>query len=93
MTRKHTFNDIMLCVLFNMFTEIKYLIPAVLLFILHFITGMSLLFSLLAFLIWIIYVLIRTAIIAFANKYNEVEIVHHDNKNPYSAKTEDILGK
>ena len=91
MKSKHSFSDIMLCFLFELLREIWGVIPAVILLILHFRFKLSLLYSVITFIIWLIVVACSTALIAFANKCSDEPVINRPNKNAHSAKTAEVF--
>lgn len=91
MPYKHSFSDIMLCFLFELLHEIWGIVPAIILLVLHFLLKLSVLYFFLALAIWLLVIAIRTAIIAFANRYRDGVVIHQTNKNPHSAKTSEVF--
>ena len=88
---KQTFGDFMKGMLFNMLIGIWGLIPAIVLLILHFTNGISWLFALLAAVLWLLIVIMRSYILYFAASNSRGPYEQRPNKNPYSAKTSDVL--
>lgn len=68
----------------NMLLNIVGLIPAIVLFILHFWLKLSIWWAVGAFVAWIIYLILWMAIIGWASRCGNARDVSKENKNPYS---------
>lgn len=77
-----------LCLILNMLISILGIIPAAVLLVLHFWLKISLWWSVIAFAIWVLCVVLWTAVMYLANRYGAVEDVPKENKNPYSVVNE-----
>lgn len=72
-----------LCI--NMLLNWKGLIPAAILFALRFWFRISLLWSLCAIIVWLLWLILWMAVIGWAEKCGSVQSPPQENKNPYSA--------
>lgn len=88
---RKSFGGFLLCVLINLLFDLWGILPAAVLLILHFWIGISYLYAILALLLWILVVLVRTAIITYAAHTGESAYIQRPNKNPYSKNTSDYL--
>ena len=75
-----------LCLLLNMFLNPEGVIPAAVLFGLHFWRGWSLWWAAGALLLWIAWLCLGTLLIRFANRCGNEPPPKQANKNPYSVK-------
>ena len=75
-----------LCLLFNMLLNLDGLLPAAVLFGLHFWLGLSLWWSLLAAGLWLLWLIIWMCVIGWARRCGDTPDRPKENKNPYSAK-------
>ncbi len=81
----------LLCFLANLVLHFWWGVASLILLILHFWMDISLLFAWAAFAFWGIQSMILTAIAYWANRCGQERDPVKQNKNPYSAKTEDLL--
>lgn len=86
MRRTRRTGSFFVCLLFNMLINAEGAIPAVILFVLHFVLGWSLLFAAAALLVWIAGIVIWMLVIGWARKCGDTPDPPKANKNPYSAK-------
>ncbi len=77
--------NFVLCLLINMLLNLDGLIPAVILFILHFIFDISIWWGIGAVLAWFIYLMLWMLIFGWASKASNSKVVPKENKNPYSS--------
>lgn len=68
-----------------MFLNLEGLIPFVIILVLHFLFGISFWWAVLAFALWIIYLIVWMLIFRWANKSSSVSDKPKENKNPYSS--------
>ena len=73
-----------LCLIINLFLNAEAAIPAVILFVLHFFTELSLWWTALALGLWIIYALVITLFFSWVSKCGSEPPPPKKNKNPYS---------
>ena len=78
-------------VLFTMALNLEWLLPAVVLFIFHFVFGWSLWWTALAVGLWILWIMAAVALLGLASKAGNAPQPQTENKNPYSKKTEDVF--
>jgi len=71
--------------LINIFLNLEGAIPAVILLILHYIVDISIWWSVLAFALWIIYLIIWMLILGFVSRCSNTPDRKTVNKNPYSS--------
>lgn len=90
---KHSFKDIAICFFANMLHEIWGVIPAAILLFLHFRFRLTIWYAVIVLILWLLIVAVRTGIIAFANANSEGVVIDHENKNPLSAKTDEVFKK
>lgn len=83
----------LLCFLTNLTLHFWWGAASLVLLILHFWLDISLIFSWAAFAIWGIQSLILTALVYWVNQNGQERDPVKQNKNPYSAKTEDLLSE
>ena len=82
-TNKHS--NFFLCFIINILLNFEGSIPGIILLILHFVLHISVWWSIGAFALWIIYMLIWMWVLGFVNKCSTPD-VPKENKNPYSKK-------
>ena len=80
---RHT-GSFIVCLLFNMLINAEGIIPAVILLVLHFVLGWSILWSAAAFCLWIAGIAVWMLIIGWARKCGDTPDPPKENKNPYS---------
>lgn len=85
MRRAANSGGFILCLLLNMVLNLDGLIPAAILLALHFIFDISLWWSAAAAGVWLIGITIWTSFIAWAGKCSSIPDKPKENKNPYSA--------
>ena len=85
MRRTKVNTNFIFTILINMLINIDGAIPAIILLILHFIFNISIWWSIIAFLAWIIYLLVWMLVLGFANRCSTPD-KPKENKNPYSSK-------
>ena len=73
------------CLLFNMILNPQGAVVSAALVVLHFVFGWSLWWALLAFGVWILYIIVTMLILGWANKCDNEPPQKTENKNPYSA--------
>lgn len=78
--------NFLVCLLFNMFLNFEWSIPAWVLLILHFWVGLPLICFWIAFAAWIIIMLSWMSIIGWASDCSSQPDPPKENKNPYSNK-------
>lgn len=81
-----------LAIILNLVFNLEWVIPAVVLLILHFAVGLSVFWFWLALGIWIGGVLLVTLILGWANKCSAPD-KPQENKNPYSATNASVFGR
>ena len=74
-----------MCLLINMLLNLEGLIPFAILIILHFWVGISIWWAVLAFALWIVYLIIWMLIFRWVNKSSSFSDKPKENKNPYSS--------
>lgn len=90
--RKTSFRGNMLLVwLLNLLLNLQWSIPAWILLIMHFLFGWSLWWFWIALAAWILLTAFFTLFIGWSNKCSNMPDPPRKNKNPYSAKTEDVF--
>ena len=82
-----------LCFLMNLLFDLEWSIPAWLLLILHFVLSWSILLFVGALLVFVVGVLLKTALISWASSLGNIPDDHKENINPYSLSTEQMLHK
>lgn len=86
MRRPKRAGSFFLSLVFNMLLNPEGLILAVILFILHFVLGLSIWWSVLAFGIWILWLVLWMAFMGWAGACGSRPDPPKENKNPYSVK-------
>ncbi|MDD6395341.1 MAG: hypothetical protein PUB37_04065 [Firmicutes bacterium] len=90
--RKTSFSGSLIAVwLLNLLLNLQWSIPAWILLILHFQFGWSIWFFWAALAAWILFTLIFTLFIRQANRCSNTPDSPKQNKNPYSAKNNDVF--
>ena len=84
MRRIRTDGIFLLCFLWNLLMNAEWLLPAGVLFALHFVLGLDLKWSLLALLLWPAAVLVKMWILGKLIAAGKTEDPPKENKNPYS---------
>ena len=69
----------------NLLFNLEWAIPAVICFVLHFIFGISLWWTLGFIALWVIIVLARTSLLFALNRVGNMPEKQRENKNPYSS--------
>ena len=72
--------------LFGLFINIEWGIPALILLILHFVFDISIFWSIGAFVLWVLVVIGSMFIVGFSAKCSNIKDPPKENKNIYSAK-------
>jgi ABC-type protease/lipase transport system fused ATPase/permease subunit len=80
-----------LCYICNLFLNFEWAVFALILFILHFWLGIPVWLSLIGLGVWLLVALVLTSLVAWGAKSANEPTPERENKNPYSAKTEDML--
>ena len=84
--RKTKFSgSFVVCFLINLLLNLEWAIPGILLLVLHFWLGLSVWFSIIAFALWVIVMIIWMLIMGWATKCGDTPDPPKENKNPYSA--------
>lgn len=83
----------LMCFLTNLVLHFWWGLAALVLLILHFWLDVSPVFSWVLSVIWGLHALILTLLVSWGNRSSSIPTPKKENKNPYSAKTEDILPK
>lgn len=92
MRRSGVSGGFFLCLLMNIVFNLDKALPAVILLILHFSLGLSVIWFWAAIGIWLMWIIIVTSFLKWVNHCgNSMPVNVNSNKNPYSAKTNDIL--
>ena len=73
------------CLIFNMFLNILWLIPAAVLLALHFLLDISAWWAIGAAIAWFVYILLWVMLIGWAGRCGSEPDAPKENKNPYSA--------
>ena len=81
----------LLCFLVNLLFNFWWGIIAVVLFILSFWLGISIIWSLIGLFVWLGVAFLSTALVIFAVSTGDEKTPHRENLNPYSAKNSDIF--
>ena len=71
--------------LINLLFNLEWAIPAVICFVLHFIFHISLWWSFIALILWLLIVLARTSLLFALNRVGNMPEKQRENKNPYSS--------
>lgn len=74
----------LLSIIINIVFNLEGSIPAWILLGLHFWLGLSIKWFLLALFIWLFVIFLRTAVLSWVNKQNNISRPKLENKNPYS---------
>ena len=85
MRRTKRNGSFLLCLLINMLLNLEGMIPAVILFVLHFWLGWSIWWAVLALGLWILGLILWMLVIGWAGKCNSTPDPPKENKNPYSS--------
>ena len=84
--RKTKFSgSFVVCLLINLLLNLEWAIPGILLLVLHFWLGISVVYSIVAFSLWIIIMVVWMLIVGWATKCGDTPDPPKENKNPYSA--------
>lgn len=75
-----------ICLLINLVLNLDWAIPGIVLLGLHFWLGLSIWFSVIAFALWILMMVIWMLVFGWARNCGNTPDPHKDNKNPYSVK-------
>ncbi|MBE6735247.1 MAG: hypothetical protein E7563_07915 [Ruminococcaceae bacterium] len=86
MRKTKTTGSFVLCLLLNLLLNFEWLIPGIILLGLHFWLGISIWFSIIAFALWIIIMIVWMLIMGWARKCGDAPKTPKENKNPYSVK-------
>ena len=90
--RRTSFSGSLILVwLLNLLLNFEWSVPVWILLILHFWRGWSIWFFWIAFAAWILLTIAFTLLIGWSNKYSNMPKTQQKNKNPYSAKNEDVF--
>lgn len=73
-----------LCLLINLLLNLEWAVPGIILLCLHFWIGLSVWFSIIAFALWVIVMIIWMLIMGWARKCGDTPDPPKENKNPYS---------
>ena len=84
MRRMARIGDFLLCLLINSVLNPEGFIPAALLLVLHFLTGISVWWTVLATGLWISVLILRIFLIGWAGRCGSIPDPPKENKNPYS---------
>ncbi len=77
--------DFWLCLVLNMIFNWEWTIPAWILLALHFVLDWSILWFVLAFVLWLISILVWMAVMRWVVRCGDASDPPKENKNPYSA--------
>ena len=80
-----------LCFLLNLCFNLEWVLVALILYLLHFWTGIPAWLSLLGLGVWLLVALLLTCLVAWGASCSDEPAPVQENKNPYSAKTADFL--
>lgn len=75
-----------MCLVFNMLLNLEGLMPAAALLVLHYVLDWPLWPTFAAVGLWVLYLVIRMAVIGWAQRCGSTPDVPKENKNPYSNK-------
>ena len=78
-----------LCLLWHALLYSPWSLPAWVLLVLHFTTGLSIVWFLAAIGVWLLVIFLRTLLVMFARYGSAHRIPVPENKNPYSQKVRD----
>lgn len=74
------------CFLFNVIINIHWILPSIVLLILHFCIDLSIWYAVAAFVLWLLSVFFWMKIIEWSSKCSNTPDPPKENKNPYSVK-------
>jgi ABC-type protease/lipase transport system fused ATPase/permease subunit len=80
-----------LCFIWNLIFNLEWVLVALILYLLHFWTGIPAWISLIGLGIWLLVALFLTALVAWGAACSNEPTPVQENKNPYSAKNADFL--
>lgn len=85
MRRTQRTGNFFLCLLINLLINPEGLVPAAILFALHFILDLSLWWAALALALWVLWHLLWTLALSWVSRAGNIPDLPKENKNPYSA--------
>ncbi len=74
------------CLLINLILNLEWAIPGIILLVLHYWLGISIWFSVVAFVLWIAVMIAWMLVMGWARKCGDTPDPPKENKNPYSSK-------
>ena len=86
MRRPNNSNGFLFCFIVNLMFNIAWIIPALILLVLHFILHISILWFIILICIWALIIFIWTLILSYASRTGGTIDPPKENKNPYSFK-------
>ena len=84
-------NGYFFCFLWNLIFNLEWVLLALVLYLLHFWTGIPAWVSLIGLGIWVLVALCLTLLVVWGTACSNEPAPIRENKNPYSAKTTDFL--
>ena len=84
MRKTHRSSSFLVCLLINILLNIEWAIPGVVLLVLHFVLDISIWYSIGAFALWILIILLWMLVMNWAAKCSNEPKPEKPNKNPYS---------